>query len=69
MNEVFIVKQGPGNFIVSVNPNRIIAELASRVIMSIWDNETQALRACLLANQAFELADQCKPRNRLLRLA
>lgn len=57
MNEVFIVTQGPGNFIISVNPNRIIGK---NTIFSIWDNETDALKACLLANQAFELANKCK---------
>lgn len=57
MNEVFIVKQDREYFIVSVNPNRIIGR---NPIISIWNSETDALNACLLANQAFELADKCK---------
>lgn len=52
MNEIFILEKGPGNFIVKLNKQRILAT----EIMTIWDKEEDAIRACLLANQAYDLA-------------
>jgi hypothetical protein len=56
MNEVFIIEKGIGNFVVKLNHNRI---WGAAHIETYWDKEDDAVRACILANQAFELAKKC----------
>ena len=56
MLEIFIVEKNTNNFIVKLNKKRIITK---NEIFTVWDKEEDAIRACILANQAFELAERC----------
>jgi len=56
MTEAFVIEKDCGNFIVKLNKSRI---LGAQDILSTWDKEEDAIRACVLANHAFELAKRC----------